>query len=207
MNLELAEWLRLCEAIGAQRSAEFRFEKLIERYSEPQRHYHTAEHIAECLREFRGIEQTVSRAHEIEMALWLHDVIYDPTKTDNEEQSAAFATEMFCEANLSGEFAARVRDLILATRHNSVPSDTDARVIVDIDLTILGQPAERFWRYEADIRKEYAFVPEGLFCVKRAEILESFLGRKRIYQIEFFANRYERAARENLAESIRKLRT
>jgi predicted metal-dependent HD superfamily phosphohydrolase len=206
MKLELVEWWRLWHAVGAQGDAELQFLKLSERYSEPARHYHTGEHIAECLREFRNVEQTISDSKDTEMALWLHDVIYDPKSPDNEEQSAKFATEIFREAHLSNDFAARVRQLILATRHNVIPSEASARMMVDIDLSILGQDPKRFWRYEDDIRKEYAFVPDRLFRTKRAEILEAFLRRERIYQTEFFASRYEQLARENLNESVRRLR-
>ena len=56
----------------------------------------------------------------------------------------------------------------------------DAPLLIDVDLNILGQNEERFWRYETQIRQEYDWVPESLFAVKRAEILERFLNRSRV---------------------------
>jgi predicted metal-dependent HD superfamily phosphohydrolase len=77
---------------------------------------------------------------------------------------------------------------------------------VDIDLSILGQPPERFWEYESQIRREYEWVPENVFTEKGAEILQRFLSRKSIYGTAFFFDKYKRQARINLEASIQKLR-
>ena len=63
----------------------------------------------------------------------------------------------------------RVADLILATKHAAVPTDADARLVVDIDLSILGSAEERFDRYERDVRREYRWVPGFIYRRKRAE--------------------------------------
>ena len=81
------------------------------------------------------------------------------------------------------------------------PQD-DASAITDIDLTILGAERARFDEYEADIRREYAFVPEDQFRRRRREILQSFLARPAIYATPWFHERYEARARENLSRSI-----
>jgi predicted metal-dependent HD superfamily phosphohydrolase len=133
--------------------------------------------------------------------------VYDPTRSDNEEQSAAFAREICLDGKLPDEFARKVEALILATRHNATPAEGAAQLVVDIDLSILGKPEDRFWRYESDVRREFAFVPEEVFRAKRAEILEGFLRRDRLYNTEIFRERYERQARENLANSIQRLKS
>jgi len=78
--------------------------------------------------------------------------------------------------------------------------------MVDIDLSIFGQVAERFWNYERQIRREYEWVPEDIFATKRAEILEKFLSRPRIFSTEIFFSKYEAQARSNLKESVARLR-
>lgn len=67
------------------------------------------------------------------------------------------------------------------------------------------QPKERFQEYEEHIRREYDWVPKETFVAKRAEILERFLARKRIYTTEHFFAKYEQRARANLRNSIRRL--
>ncbi|MBI2922085.1 MAG: hypothetical protein HYY18_13450 [Planctomycetes bacterium] len=100
----------------------------------------------------------------------------------------------------------RVVALILATRHAEAPSDPDARWLVDIDLGILGADPEAYRRYETAIRREYRLVPGLLFRRKRAELLEGFLARPRLYLTDHFHARLEAPARRNLADAVRQLR-
>jgi predicted metal-dependent HD superfamily phosphohydrolase len=79
------------------------------------------------------------------------------------------------------------------------------RTLIDVDLAILGAPAERFDEYEQQVRAEYSWVPGVLFKRKRREILEGFLRRPTVYSTEHFRGRYEVAARANLSRSIHQL--
>jgi predicted metal-dependent HD superfamily phosphohydrolase len=208
MNLNATDWVALWKRIGAQGDAQRWFAKIVRAYGEAHRFYHNAEHIAECLQELRDAKFLIGEHHdEIEMAVWLHDVVYDPTRHDNEPLSAQFGADLCHDAQLPVSFAKHLEELILATRHNATPRASQAQWMVDIDLSILGKPEDRFSRYERDVRKEYGFVPEEIFRSKRAEIMEAFLRRDRIFNHAFFVERYEKQARENLTASIGKLRS
>jgi predicted metal-dependent HD superfamily phosphohydrolase len=165
-------------------------------YSEPHRHYHNWRHIQSCLHEFSLVRRECQHPDDVELALYFHDAIYDPTRDDNEEASAALAVKLL--SHLPPAQLDHVRSLILATRHRDAPSDADARLICDLDLSILGQPADVFDAYDAAIRREYAHVPDVDFAAGRAAVLRSFLQRPRIYHAEFFHTRYDRSARDNL---------
>jgi predicted metal-dependent HD superfamily phosphohydrolase len=93
----------------------------------------------------------------------------------------------------------------MATRHDAVPGDIDAQVLVDIDLSILGAEEKRFDEYERQVREEYGWVPEPIYRDKRKAILESFLARATIYNTARFIERYEPRARANLARSLARL--
>jgi len=93
----------------------------------------------------------------------------------------------------------------MATCHNALPDTQDAKVLVDIDLSILGAEAARFDEYENQVRAEFHWVPAFLFRRKRREILQGFLARPSIYSTTHFKNRLEKKARENLARSLGKL--
>jgi predicted metal-dependent HD superfamily phosphohydrolase len=107
---------------------------------------------------------------------------------------------------LAPDLANSVSQLILTTKYHVASSDPDAGLLLDVDLSILGQPEERFLEYEKQIREEYAWVPESIFKSKRAEILAAFLSRGRIYATEWFLERYETAARINLRQSLHLLK-
>ena len=81
----------------------------------------------------------------------------------------------------------------------------DAQLLADVDLSILGREAEVFWRYEENIRKEYAWVPEDLFRRERVRILRGFLDRQHIYYHEEYRERFEARARVNLEQAIARL--
>ena len=180
-------------------------EDLLARYSEASRAYHTTRHLEECFQHFTLARHLSQRSGEVQVALWFHDAIYDTRSSRNEEQSAAWAAQVLGEAGAAGEVQSRVTELILSTRHNAEPTSEDARLTVDIDLSILGAPATRCDEYEAPVRDEYAWVPEAAFRGARVKILGEFLARPRIYATDFFHDRLEVQARANLRRSVARL--
>ena len=93
----------------------------------------------------------------------------------------------------------------MATCHDAVPSGIDQQILLDVDLSILGEKPERFDEYEKQIREEYSWVPGVVFRAKRRSILKGFLKRPAIYSTTKFVGAYEAQARENLNRSIRTL--
>ena len=136
------------------------------------------------------------------LALWFHDAVYEPKRSDNEARSAERGAAVLAAAGAAGELIERFRELVMATRHEARPGSADARLLVDIDLAILGAGPERFAEYEAQVRKEYAHVPEFLFRIARSRILEQFLARPAIYSTPRFKDRFEAQARANLLRSL-----
>lgn len=201
-----SNWERLWRSLDAAGDGQAVHADLIRRWSEPQRAYHNLEHLAHCLAELDAVAELVTERDAVEFALWFHDAVYDPKAGDNEELSAELAAQVAGQARLSAAFAARVSELTFATKRHEPAADGDTAVLLDVDLSILGQPEERFDRYETEIRQEYAWVPEEVFRVKRAEILTTFLARPTIYQTAQFRARYEQGARDNLQRSIDRLK-
>ncbi len=182
------------------------FGTLLERYAERGRHYHTAQHLAECFVHWDRVRARASRPAEAEVAIWFHDAIYDAQRSDNEARSATLARDAIIAAGLGLDVADRVESLILATRHDEASVTGDASLIVDVDLGILGEGASRFDEYESQVRAEYGWVPEPLFRRKRAEILRRFLERDRVYRTAEMVAWGEARARGNLARSLEGLR-
>jgi predicted metal-dependent HD superfamily phosphohydrolase len=174
------------------------FDEVVARYREKHRHYHTLQHLDECLRLLDDVAPLALHAPEIELALWFHDAVYDSHQQNNEELSAIWARSTATAAALPSECCDRIYDLVLVTASHSLPRTRDEALLIDIDLSILGASPARFAEYEQGIRDEYRWVPNLIFAAKRRSILDRFLQRETIFRTQYFIERYERQARVNL---------
>src|SRR5687768_4797278 len=93
-------------ALGARHTDVF--SELEKRYEEPHRHYHTVEHILECLSWFDHARELAAHPAELEAALWFHDAVYDPLSCDNEGQSAELARRAALTSGVSKDRAERI---------------------------------------------------------------------------------------------------
>ena len=196
------KWAEFWQKLGLINDPAPYFAKLEARYSEPPRAYHNLTHIMDCLRELAAAKHLAQDGLSVEMAIWYHDVIYDSQAKDNEERSAVFAEAVCQENKLPTPFTEKVTRLILATKKHDASTNSDTSLMTDVDLSILGQAPQRFSKYEQQIRLEYGWVSDAAFADGRASVLESFLIRPRLYSTDFFWDKYELQARENLTRSI-----
>lgn len=197
---DLKSWQSLWQRCGMTGDALAWHEKLLSAYSEPQRAYHTLQHLEECLLilDEARMSGLISHPDPIEMALWFHDAVYDPQSGENEALSAQMAVEALGE----GEMTREVVRLILLTKSHQPGGGPDDAWIIDIDLAIFAQPMERVLEYERQIRREYAWVPAAMYAEKRAEILRSFLNRRPLYLSTWACERFEERARMNLRKLL-----
>jgi predicted metal-dependent HD superfamily phosphohydrolase len=112
---------------------------------------------------------------------------------------------MMTEQEWWSEAWARLGAVVLATKHDAVPAGRDAKLLVDVDLSILGAAEPRFAEYERQVRQEYGWVPEEAFRQSRAGVLVAFLNRASIYSTTWFTARLEEQARKNLSRSLQEL--
>ena len=194
-------WTKLMEAYGLPKNEET-YQKLITAYSEKHRAYHTLEHIDSCFRHLDSVHSKTDRPHEVELALWFHDVIYAPFSKTNEEDSAELARSFLLHNKIDPEVIDRVYDLIILTKDHMAPDSRDGEIMLDVDLSILGSAKHVYEQFEKDVRKEYKRVPSFIFKKKRREILKSFRGRPRLYHTDYFFGRLETQAKINLEWAI-----
>ncbi len=189
-------WGRCCAGGGAAGAGEA-FARVAAGYAEPHRRYHTEAHILHCLEQFDLAAAEVGEPDALELAVWFHDVIYEPDAPDNERRSA----DLFLELAGPGAEPAlreRVERLIMATVHRAPPAGPDAGYMVDIDLSSFGLPWERFLRDSVAVREEFPHIPDAEFYARQIEFLGMLLARPRFCFTEFFRARHERRARANI---------
>ena len=200
--LFVRSWQRAWSGLGASGDGLAVRDALLAAWDEPQRRYHTLRHLRDCLALLEPQLALAEHPAEVEIAVWFHDAVYDTKAQDNEVRSAQRADEALAGAGVPLAAVQRVHALVMATRHDAMPDTVDERLLVDVDLAILGAEPERFDEYEAEVREEYAWVPGAVFRHRRHEILEEFLERPSIYSTPEFCSRFEEQARENLRRAI-----
>lgn len=180
------------------------------RHAEPHRRYHAWAHIEALLALFEERRDHLGDPDAVLLAILFHDAIYDLRAQDNEARSARLLEAADLPGVSVGTRARAVR-MIEATAGHHIPNDApagdvgDLAEFLDMDLSILGAPDAVFDRYEADIRAEYAFVPEWEFRAGRRRILQGLLDRPRLYLSDWGRAAFEAQARANLARSVASL--
>jgi pantetheine-phosphate adenylyltransferase len=184
------------------RADDLLYAEISERYSEPQRHYHTLAHVSACLSELQRLSLPPAYQQPIGLAIWFHDVIYDPLAGDNESRSVAFFQSKAIAAEMPAGLIHEVSSMIEATKTHEVSPEPHAhatRLMLDIDLAVLGASPACFRAYDEGIRQEYSRVPAAIYGRERKAILREFLERPNIFCTTEFRERYERQARKNLS--------
>jgi predicted metal-dependent HD superfamily phosphohydrolase len=195
-------WARVWAELGVRCASRETYEELIRRYCEPHRAYHTRQHLQECLQVRRRVNAACQAPAEVDLALWFHDAIYQPLRSDNELRSAQWLEAVARDSGLGDDVRRRLYDLVMVTRHDGAPTSADEAVLVDTDLAILGASAERFEEYDIQVRREYRYVPLFVYRRKRRQVLEGFLARGRIYTTAPYFAAFEQQARANFAGAI-----
>lgn len=190
----------------SQTLAEKTFTQIVAAYSTPNRYYHTLKHIDRILEVIQTVGYHTQDLKTVQLAAWFHDIVYDTKAKDNEEKSAARAVELLLSLSIPADVIKNVKRLILTTKnHQAVTSDSDAQVLLDADLAILGSNPSEYSKYTQAIRKEYSWVPEIEYFVARKRVLENFLQRENIYFTQEIQQAKEKTARNNLEGEIEQI--
>ncbi len=199
-----ALWQR-CLLAGAPDDSAAIHQRLIDGYNESQRFYHTLEHIEHCLRMFDACKSQLEQPDAVELAVWFHDVVFEPGECDNERLSADLYLQLANGVH-SPDLCALVDRLIMATLHNGDSlDDADSAYVVDIDLSSFGLPWPEFLRDSDDLRRENEQLSDAEYYRKSTDFQSRLLQRERFFRSDYFAERFESRARDNLAKYFAEL--
>ena len=172
VNPRRARWDALWQRLGAT-PPDGAYADLVQQYSTPGRHYHTLTHLDAVLATFDQLRHLAPNPDVAELALWLHDVVWEPMRDDCEQRSVEWAMDHLPALPALPALGT----LILETRHLAAASvDPDAAVVRDADLSILAADEPVFDAYERAVRAEYAMLPAAQFNAGRSRILAEFRG-------------------------------
>ncbi len=160
------------------------------------RRFHNLDHIRDCLYRFDEVASLLADPDAVEIAIWFHDAIYVPSDPENERLS----TELFlAQSNgAAPAFRRRVCGLILATRHQRQARSNDRRFIEDIDLAGFGASWEEFMRHGALLREEFSAQSDEQYHAGQVAFLRRLRQRRWFFSTDYYRERYEAQAKENL---------
>lgn len=184
------------------------WQQLSKKYNEPTRAYHNLRHIAIMLQGAIPFRSQIVDAATLNMAIFYHDIVYDPLRNDNELQSAILVKKVLTQLNYPLAKIEQCYQQILATKKHefNIPSPSfDSQLLIDLDLVILGQPWQQYAIYTQQIRKEYSMYPLFLYKKGRKKAMTRFLNRDKIYHTPQFIKQYEQQARANIEREIEEL--
>ncbi|MFF5312718.1 HD domain-containing protein [Streptomyces massasporeus] len=179
---------------------------LLTRWQEPQRRYHTVEHLTAVLDRVDELERYARDPDVVRLAAWFHDAVYLPDRSENEERSARLAERALAEAGVPDAKTAEVAHLVrLTVTHDPADDDPDGQVLCDADLAILASPPSAYAAYTTAVREEYHFVPSDAFREGRTAILRQLLDLPRLFRTPHGAAEWEATARYNLTAELEML--
>jgi predicted metal-dependent HD superfamily phosphohydrolase len=187
------------------------WQDIAEHYNETPRAYHTLRHIQQLFGQFDRVKHRLDEPHMIALALYYHDVIYDPTRSDNEAKSAEYIVAKLGRY-LSTEQCARIRALIMMTATHQLDdfessnANNDAAYLLDMDLSILGATWPEYEHYAQAVRQEYAHINTAAYQLGRIAVLEDLLAHSSLYLTDDYHDRLEQQARLNIKREIKSLR-
>lgn len=187
-------------------------EDIVRRMREPERFYHGLGHLTVLWSRHRryapGTEYGAAAANRlIACAVALHDAIYDSTRSDNEECSAALWRQC-APVDLAAEDVDWVADTIAATMDHLAVHDASSQParlrlwMMDLDLTPLGERPAVFDRNTTALRKEFAHLSDDAWEARRVGFMRHLLAAPRIFRCEPLAAAFEQQARENIERSL-----
>ena len=184
-------------------------DRLVRAYDDPSRSYHDLRHLAEVLDRVELLlgedgMNTMDR-DAVVLAAWFHDVVYD-RHGDNEERSAVLAARELATVDVPPLLVEEVARLVRLTADHR-PDDVDlaGQVLCDADLAILAADRERYDEYVRGVREEYAHVDDADFRSGRAAVLRALTDAPSIFRTAPARERWEEAARVNLARELASL--
>jgi predicted metal-dependent HD superfamily phosphohydrolase len=172
--------------------------ELLSVYSKPGRYYHNLSHIAYMLKLLDKMFEKTPNTSLIKLAIWFHDFVQHPGRSDNEEESAKEARgRLYFTPEPS---LALIVDMVLDTKHEETPRTPEGQILCDLDLAILGSDPKSFALYEDQVRLEYPKVSDERYNSKRKEVMGRLCSRPYgiYYTREFKRLGLEEQARINL---------
>jgi predicted metal-dependent HD superfamily phosphohydrolase len=175
------------------------FLDLLDRWSEPHRHYHGCTHLLSVLESLDLLTEPANPPRPVLLAAWFHDAVYAGIPGQDEEESARLAEDRLAAAGLPAAEVAEVARLVwLTSDHRPEAGDDAGALLCDADLSVLGGEPDEYARYLAAVRQDYAHVGDADFAAGRAAVVRHLLDLDPLFHTDRAKELWLDAAHRNL---------
>lgn len=147
---------------------------LLSMWNESHRHYHNLNHLNDLINQINENKSKYSEKEyeKLMITALFHDIVYDPTSSTNEEDSANFLME--CVSDKSNKDILEVKQMILDTKtHNSTTSLSES--FNNYDMSIVERDFDQLLEWENGISQEYSKYDRDIYKSGRVKFLESVM--------------------------------
>ena len=193
--------------IENKNDVDYWWHEILENYTKKWKFYHNLNHVYSFVNLFEKYNKFIKNyKNEFLISIYFHDIIYIPSRNDNEEESINMFNKFYNEVKPNNLNKEKVIEFIAETKNHSLSKDYDFELdlFLDMDMQIVSD--ENWEDYENKIRKEYCFVDETEYKNKRKQFLQSLVNKNRIFRTQIFYDTYEQIAKNNITNIINKLK-
>jgi len=151
---------------------------LFDMWNESHRHFHTLDHLNDIIDQiyenYSGGKIDEKQKEKLLLTALFHDIVYEPTKQDNEERSAEFFMNL-CE-DKSNKDILEIRDAILDTKTHASQTPL-AETFNKFDMNVIERDFESLLKWEVGIHEEYKSYGNEAYKAGRLHFLESLLDK------------------------------
>jgi pantetheine-phosphate adenylyltransferase len=145
-------------------------------WNESHRSYHNLNHLNDLISQINENKSKFSEKEyeKLMLSAIFHDIVYDPSNSTNEEDSANFLME--CVVDKTNTDILDVRQMILDTKtHNSTTNLSES--FNNYDMNIVERDFEQLLDWEKGISEEFSVYPKEQYKEGRLKFLESLLDK------------------------------
>ena len=193
--------------IENKNDVDYWWHEILENYTKKWKFYHNLNHVYSFVNLFEKYNKFINNyKNEFLISIYFHDIIYIPSRNDNEEESINMFNKFYNEVKPNNLNKEKAIEFIVETKNHSLSKDYDFELdlFLDMDMQIVSD--ENWEDYENKIRKEYCFVDETEYKNKRKQFLQSLVNKNRIFRTQIFYDTYEQIAKNNITNIINKLK-
>lgn len=179
-------------------------------YSKPYRHYHSLSHLEDLFSKLDQISALIQKPQIVELAIFFHDLIYEPESKTNEQDSAQWFVNFAKECTtMKPEDISLVERYILQTANHLSCNEQhghDLLYFLDLDLSILGSHStDQYSKYAQGVRQEYSVLSDEQFCAGRSQFLKKMLAVENLFYTSHFRISIGEKAKENMQRELHEL--